>query len=221
MKLLSVVLARSFWVGHTADLNPKGISTYPLIVAFLVDRYKFKKYPDPTKIPIPPPTGEGMKFEWGEFTISEGITIGVGLSLHTDGIMADTYSSTENADAFLLDMLTHYGDFFRSRDYNEVLKSRLYLSQLSVSTDRSLQTINPKLNEFAALFAQHITPAATTVEFGGISFWAESTGSSLSKSFTFERAINVPFSENRYYSAAPLPTGKHLELLNTLEDILA
>ncbi len=220
MKLLSVNLARSFWVGQTADLNPKGMAVYPLIITFLVDTYKFKKFPSPTIPPVAPPMGEGFKFQWGEFTVKEGFTVTVGLSLHTDGLLAETNSSTDDTDAFLSDMLARYSEIFQSPDYNEVLRRKIYVSQLYVSSDKTLQIINPRLNEFASLFGQNITPAAA-VELGGISFWSESINNTLSESFTFERAINSSLSDNRYYSAAPLQTNKHLELLDKLEEILS
>jgi hypothetical protein len=39
--------------------------------------------------------------------------------------------------------------------------------------------------------------------------------------FTIERRANVPFSENTYFSAAPLGTSEHLALLQEFEDMLA
>ena len=39
--------------------------------------------------------------------------------------------------------------------------------------------------------------------------------------FTFERRAEKPFDSGLFYSAAPLKTADHLELLNELEGILA
>ena len=45
MKLLSVALARSVWLVYLSDLNPRGRNLYPLISSFLLDTYRFQKYP--------------------------------------------------------------------------------------------------------------------------------------------------------------------------------
>ena len=38
--------------------------------------------------------------------------------------------------------------------------------------------------------------------------------------FVFERNALVPFSEQRYFSRAPLQTEEHLQLLNEFEELL-
>jgi hypothetical protein len=220
MKLLTIGLARTQWWGHMADFNPKGIAFYPLIMTFLIKTYKFKIFPDPTKIPAP---GVGLKFERGEFAVKEDFLTDVALSVYNDGLTADTYSSTDHSDAFLLDVWTHFTEIFKSPDYNEVIRKKTHLSQLYVSTDKSLQTVNPKLRDFAQLLSVTISNEQPEAfyELGGVSFWADSVAGISATPFAFERAMNVPFSENRYYSAAPLQTGQHLELLDRLEDILS
>lgn len=218
MKLLSVLTARSSWWGHISDFNPKGINWFPLIVTFLSQTYNFKNFPDPTKSP---PTGEAWKFEYGSFTVAEGeIPVAVGLTIFSDSIAADTPSSTNQADAFLSDMFTRFSEILKLPDYNEIIGRRTYLSALYVSTDKSLQAINPKLNKFATLLSQSFEQTKPVFEYGGISFWADPAKGGPLESFNFERAATVSFAENRYFSRAPLPTDKHLELLDKLENIL-
>jgi hypothetical protein len=209
------------WSGYMSDLNPKGISFYPMIVTFLVEAYKFVKFPDPKKIPIPAPAGEGYRFEHGQFTTKDGRTIAVSVNLYSDGIWGDTSSSTDDSEDFLSDLLTRYTEIFQSPDYNEVIKKKAYVSQIFVSTARSLLAINPKLQDIAALLTTEVAQPRAIFEFGGVSFWPDQVNTMNPFAFTFERPIGVPFSENRYYSQAPLPTDKHLELLNMLEDILS
>lgn len=224
MKLLSVDLARSWWWGHTVDLNPKGIAFYPSLITFLVQMYKFKKFPSPITIPEIPqaPGATYLKFEYGEFAVQEGLSIAVGLSIFAEGLRADTNSSTEHSDAFLSDLLTRYSEIFRSPNYNEVIRKRTYLSQLYVSTNKSLQIVNPKLSKIAASLSQNFDQdARPTFEFGGLSFWADPAKRGPLEPFTFERAVGASFSENRYFSRAPVQTVEHLGLLNKLEGILS
>jgi hypothetical protein len=172
-------------------------------------------------MPVAPPAGDGLKFEYGAFTVDEGRPIAVGLNIFEDGLTAHTNSSTEHSDAFLADLLTRFTDIFQSPHYNEVIKRRTYLSQVYVSTDKSLQTINPKLNKIATFLSQSFEQTKTVFEHGGISFWADPAKGGPLESFSFERAAAVSFAENRYFSRAPLQTSKHLELLNKLEGILS
>jgi hypothetical protein len=87
--------------------------------------------------------------------------------------------------------------------------------------DKSLEVINPKLKQISQYLSNTVEEGNRIFQFGGVSFWPDPVGKVDPNPFTFERAINVPFSENRYYSAAPLPTDKHLELLDVLESILS
>jgi hypothetical protein len=57
-------------------------------------------------------------------------------------------------------------------------------------------------------------------ELGGISFFPDQISKTNPAPFRFERLLEVPFIEDRYYSVAPLQTHKHLELLDKLEAIL-
>lgn len=63
MKLLSIHLARSIWLGQLIDFNPKGRNLYPFLVPSLVNSYKFKKFPLPNE---KLDEVKGIKFEQGE-----------------------------------------------------------------------------------------------------------------------------------------------------------
>ncbi len=107
--------------------------------------------------------------------------------------------------------------------YQEVLRSKLYLSELYVQTKKSLNSLNPKLSAFA----KHLTSLIVghehhpiAFETSGLSFWTDPGIGSPPGSFRFERVIDVPFNTNRYYSSAPLQTDAHLKMLEELENIL-
>jgi len=221
MRLLSVNLARSLWFFYLTELNPKGLSLYNIIIPLLVDAYKFKIYPSVNDV-IDESKG-GVKFEHGEFINNDGNPIAINMTVYTDGITADTRSSTDDSDAFLLEILTRLSEEFNLPPYKQALRGIAYASQLYITTDKSLELINPKLKEISEYLSTNISPVfgGISCELGGISFWPDQTVTNKPFNFSFERILNVPFSEKKYFSAAPLPTDKHLELLNKLESILS
>ena len=214
MKLLSVGLARSIWFCHIFDFNPKGKSLFPF-APILINTYKFKGFPSATEIPD---FNKGVKFEEGEFKNSEGDVVVVNFTIFTDGFVADTRSSTKDSDDFLSEVLTRLSEDFGLPHYEQVLKKKAYNSQLHVTTDRSLELINPKFKELSRYLSDNLS---CPFEVGGISFWPDQAMAMGLPPFTFERALNTPFAEKRYYSSAGLQTEKHLELLERLEVILA
>ena len=220
MKLLSIKQARSIWLVYLVDLNPRGrnvLSLIPLIVA----KYKFVQSPaKPEELDL----AKGVKFIGGSFHKDQQNDIGIDLTIYNDGFLADTRSSTEDSDAFLDEFLNWISTEFDLIPYQEVLRSKVYVSELWVKTDKSLNALNPKLEKFAKRITSLIVghehhPIA--FETSGISFWTDPTVINPPGAFRFERLIDAPFSENRYYSAAPLQTDAHLEILTELERILS
>jgi hypothetical protein len=215
MKLLSVNLARSIWLGPMSDLNPRGINLASVLIPFLISTYKFKRFPSLQDVTDP---SKEWKFQDGEYKVDNDSPIKIELTIHSDGVVADTRSSTVNSDAFLEEAWTKFSELFKMPSHQSILKRRLYISQVFVNTDKDLQLLNPKLSPICEyLSGEHQN---RVFRLGGISFWPDQTVKFNPISFTFERTINVPFSENRYYSAAPLQTDQHLDLLDKLEGIL-
>lgn len=218
MNLLSIDLARSIWLGPIIDLNPRGISLGRILFPYLIDTYKFKKYPPLTEaLDIT----KGIVFEEGEFAIEEeSYPIRITLTIYNDGLVVDTRSSTNHSDALLENTFSQFSEIFKMPPLQSVMKRKLYVSQVFVSTDKSLELLNPKLKQISKYLDQCFGKDKN-FQVGGISFWPDQKDKSSPKPFTFERTISVPFSENRYYSVAPLQTDKHLELLDKLEKVLS
>lgn len=217
MKLLSVQNARSIWLGHLSDLNPKGINLLPVVSPFLQEIYKFIKYPSVQDMLNPK---DGLKFEKGEFPDSQGNPILVNLTIYEDGLVVESGMSTDHADALLNDVLTKVDESFKLAKYEEVINSKVYLSELMVTTDKSLELVNPQLKLISEFLSNNVEQGKK-FEAGGITFFPDQINKVNPASFRFERALNCPFSEKRYYSIAPLQTHKHLELLDKLEKILS
>lgn len=217
MKLLSINLARSIWLGRMSDFNPSGIRLDRILYPFLVDTYKFKfkQYPSTNEIEEP---NKDAVFREGELVIDEK-PIALDLTIHPDGIVVDTRSSTNHSDAFLENAFSFFSDTFKGPTFQSIYKKKLYLSQVYVSTDIVIELLNPKLKQISGYLAQHVEKNKD-FQMGGISFWADQKKTGNPSPFTFERTVDTPFSENRYYSVAPLQTENHLELLDKFENIL-
>lgn len=74
----------------------------------------------------------------------------------------------------------------------------------------------------SAIFFQARKPPAilSAPKVGRLGFWWDPVSASTQSHFQLERTIGVPFSEQRYYSRAPLQTEDHLALLEEFEEIL-
>ncbi len=90
-----------------------------------------------------------------------------------------------------------------------------------VRTEKSVELLNPKLTKLSEYLSENVEDGTITFHTKSLSIWPDQTVKIPPLAFTFEPVVGTPFSENRYFSAAPLPTDKHLELLNKLESILS
>ena len=143
MRLLSVKLARSIWLLHLIDLNPRGKNLVSSIIPGLVEKYKFQMFP--TKVEDLD-QNKGVKFSTGTF---KDIGITVNFTVYDDGIVCDTRSSTNDSDAFLEEFLNWLNQEFDMMPYSDILRTKLYLSELWIHTDKRLNALNPKLEKFA------------------------------------------------------------------------
>jgi hypothetical protein len=216
VELISIALARAVWLLDIRDTNPRGMNLRHTLLPALVEKYRFSKYPSDSE--LNENKEEGEKFQSGEFHNSEGQKIVVHLTFFDTGLVAETRSSTRDSEAFLDDvtgwMVAEFGLVFRP----ELLRQKGYLSQVYVRTEHSLDALNPKLRDFAARLSSLVSVPFETF---GINLAANADMSVKPGMFSFERALNIPFRENRYWSQAPLHTDTHLELLQEFEQILA
>lgn len=223
MKLLSIKQARSIWLIYLIELNPRGLNLLTLIKP-MIEKYKFQIYPTkPDEFGFGKETIE-IKFCGGNFQKSPQQNIGFDLTIYNDGLIVDTRSSTDDSDAILKELLTWISIEINLVPYQDVLRSKLYLSELYVQTKKKLNSLNHKLAGFAKQLTSLIVGHEhhhISFETSGISFWTDPGVVNPPGSFKFERVIDVPFNTNRYYSAAPLQTDTHLKILNELENILS
>jgi hypothetical protein len=217
MELLNIQRARSAWLLHLNDLNPRGKSISESLIEWLGSAYHFSRKPSsPTDLD----ESKALAFTGGEFQLRDEFFIEVELRIYNDGIVGDTRSSTEDTDKFLQDVLDTFSKEFALPHRPETIRKKLYHSELIVKTDKSLAFLNPRLSQFTAKLAALTGVRNSATEPSGIKFWALDTGNPQMTEFVFERQLGTVFEERRYWSKAAIPTTQHLEMLNLLESIL-
>lgn len=216
MELLNVITARSIWLFDIAELNPRGISVFPDLFNWAKQTYHFEKSPksledvDDTK---------ALAFSSGTYKSDGESSVHIAeLKLYNDGIVASTQSSTHETDRFLEDLLRSLSIEFGLAYHPEIVRKKLYLSELQVKSDRNLDAINPNLGKLASIISE---ASGHDFEFAGISFWPRQSIPPVTMSaFQLERKVNTDRDESRYFSRAPLHTDAHLEVLKEIESRL-
>jgi hypothetical protein len=218
MELLSINTAKAIWILSVNDLNPRGKNLDGLL-KWLTSKYKFEKYPASSYLED---QSKGYVFSAGSFPRGshKDDNIYVDVTIFNDGFVANTRSSTKDSDDFLSEALTLATAEFHLAYRPEMIRKKLYLSELEVKMDKSLNLINPKLKAFTERISslQGSVPQIS-YECSSIIFLPDPSVQQWRPSnFVLERKLNVPISENRYYSVAPFHTEDHLELLKLFEE---
>ena len=214
MKLLAVRSAKSIWLIPIYFLNPMGRNTRSIVEATKA-RYGFLK--SPFDFPLPPKENEGLKFLSGAFNTKSGEVQIKSMTLHLDGIVVETSSSTDDSDAFLEDVSIWMNTEYGLPKYSELPINRLYTSELNLYFEVAPAIFNPKL----AAFMEEVSKAISTDATGPSAFLdfkleTDQTRGKV-KTFTLEREINIPIEEKRYYSFSPTKTSVHVQLLEMFE----
>ncbi len=220
MQLLSVGLARSVWLFDINELNPTGKSIFPDILVWLGEKYSFQTFPK--AIADIDQEKKAYLFKSGQFQ-TDADTISVNFSIYNDGVVAETWASTDKGDALLEEILrsaaSKYGLVFRP----EMVRTKQYVSEVNVRLDHHLNNLNPKIAPFCqmigGLFVRHNLPP---FEMTGMIFSPDVSASSYKPpGLLIERKMGSPFTENRFWSKSPFTTKDHLVALEEFEKLLA
>jgi|SRR6267154_1678882 len=218
MELESVLLARaSAWV-EPVDLNPRGAVFYPDLTKALVARYNFQKFP--------------QKLE--DFDESKGVTFGVGrlgdtvveqLVIYTYGIVLDTRVSTQESRR-LLEEAFEWGRKELGFAYKPgMVKRWQYASNVTFRSAVQMTGANSAIEKLAASVAKGVADAmgeSLKYDLTILSIdYDQLTRKHPLGRFSIQRRDNTPFSENKYFSDAPLPTDVHIRLLEQFEKDLS
>jgi hypothetical protein len=214
MELVAVALARVGAFLEVQGIDPRGrISTMEALKA-LGERYSFTKVPQ----------------TFGELNFDKGVELFAGklsdinidkITVYTNGIAVDTRSSTDDAQKVLQDLLDAIKEAFGAviQPYR-----RFFLGHIIFRSNMNLSVLNPVLKHIADIVSSVTSQNASqplTYEPSLVSVAVDSSRTNFAPGpFTIERRAQVPFSENLYFSGAPLETKEHLELIRQFEDAL-
>jgi len=208
MEIAKVVVARAVRLFDIEELNPRGKSLLPMIQG-VRQRYKFLHGPERAgDVELE----KGLKFLDGSF-LSQDIDITIGLEIFRDGIVVNTQSDTSDADAVIEDLLSWATETYGIGNENYILKvRRAYKSELVVfAPETRLNELCEKLNQLVSLIPAQ---SEDLIQLTGFSIGGESPkNSSL---FTFERRVNKPFEEHKYFTSSSMQTKEHLQVLRHL-----
>ena len=214
MELAAVLSASAMaWV-ESNDLNPRGKVFYPDLVKAIVARYNFQKFPE--------------KLE--DFDESKGVTFTSGrlgdsvieqVAIYTYGIVLNTRVSTQESKRLLEEALqwgsTELGLVYKP----SMIRRWQYSSQVTFYSKVPLTGVHSALQRLADGVTKGVTEATgenlkyelTSLVIG----YDQLARKHALGGFSIQRRDNTPFSDNKYFSDAPLPTDVHIKLLEQFE----
>jgi hypothetical protein len=215
VQLSAILLARVIGFLDTNDLNPRGKAFFPAMVPLLVERYGFQTYP---KAPQDFDEQKGVVFEMGH----TGETTLDKIQIWHNGISVDVRSSTTEA-AHILESALLWLSKEGGLEYEQGgIKRWGYLSNLTFYSDIDFLAVNPAIKKLSERVTQSVSSQQRKnldYKMSGITldFDRWTTPNQVS-AFTIQRRAETPFSEKKYFSGAPLPTEKHIELIKLFEE---
>lgn len=187
-----------------------------MMTAGLKERYTFTVSP----LEKPATDKDGAQFQSGEFVRPNGTKISVNMTIHTDGVVVETRSSTEDSDLFMEDALNWVHHEFGVPAIGELPIKRLYSSELYVHFEKMPVFYNEKLISLLGTISGLIGDEKTgPFDFLALNIGTDPAKSERPKLFRFEREINTAFNENRFYTFVQAKTESHLKLLQALEGL--
>jgi hypothetical protein len=123
------------------------------------------------------------------------------------------------SDEILADILTHISQTHRLVYTPSMVRRKVHVSEVVVTTSHNLAFLNPKLQQFCNLLSE-ACGEGLGFEPDQIGFGTDFERTPNPIRFRFERREGVAFGDNRYFSLAPTTSEKHQMLLESLEGLL-
>jgi hypothetical protein len=212
-------MARFLGFLEVAALNPQGKVFLPHVASALVERFGFQKYPT---TPEQFDESKGVEFNDGQW---DGVNVSK-LVLYNNGILVDTQSDTEDSERIFMEAMGWAKKKFGITFAPEMIYRRRYLNDLVFSTAvpmvdgfQPINNLKTSLSEMMeAILDERLNYAGIRLDVDFERFQRPAPIAPL----TIQRRSDYAFSDNTYFSEAPLPTALHVVLLEQYEkDIIA
>ena len=223
MKIVTFDSARVTWLFPLEEFAPSSGANPPAILAEIAERYGFKKIPQITT--REDMAKNGLPFGVGQFDVDNTTVMISDFAIYNDGLAAAA-ERTEWAEAFLNDAYNWVIEHFGFRDPVSVRK--LYGSNIVVDFERPISKLisgYERIIEILTARTVTIMHAAKPMQLSRLDFEVDKNeiadGQVVQPKFLLERRAGVPFSQQRFYSSAPMHTANHIEVLTEIEKLAA
>ncbi len=215
MELIAVEMARILTVLPAGqEVAPTRVSWTDITKA-LVGRYGFEKYPT-SRDDVAKSGAEFISGRWHSTPISK-------LTILARGLAVETQTDTDDSEEILKDALDYL-----SRECNLPLRRgkgerSIYFSMLTFTSDALLNWVHPILARIGDETSRLVGPYGEQKKYETTGITINLDDSNLKVqpgAFRIERRAGIPFSENSYFSVAPLRTSDHRRLLGEFEAAL-
>lgn len=219
MKIITFESARATWLFPLEEFTPVDGADAKNVLGKIAAKYGFSHTPTVT-------TKEdfakaGLQFGMGKFEI-EGRSVTISdFFIYTDGLAAVS-NRTEWAERFLLDIVKWTRADF---GFREPPFKNLYSSNVVIEFEHPLSRLLSEyeiLSELITSRTKTIMPILKPMQFSRLDFEVDKLtleGQIASPKFVIERRAGAGFERERYYSAAPMSTTDHLEVLGKIEKL--
>ena len=216
MDVISAEHGQSLQLFLAEEVRPRSGLYLPDVIRRISERYAFAIGPTNYEIIVK----EGARYKDGRL-VTEGRTIAIkDLGFFVDGVLAVAFN-TDDSDLVLNDLILWATESFGLREPRTKLP-RKYVSSVVVEFDAELGRALLAFDELQERFASAVKNKYgidPEINASRITLAADPTKLPAGTTFEFiiERRVGRPFSENRYFSSASLPTTSHLDLLAAFE----
>ncbi len=216
MKIVTIEGGRVLDLVPLEEIRPEGGVHLPDFLSAIGARYSFASVPTDLGDAIK----NGAKFAMGKFML-DGNPISIKeLNIYSDGLICEAHG-TNFADLILDDLLHWAVEAFKLKE-RITPAHRTYTSSLVCIFDKSVESGLGKLTAISDLLSKAYNDSygwKYKFDLNRLAFNVDPKDIPhlRSTNFVLERRIQVAYSENRYFSIAPLKTEDHVALLETIE----
>lgn len=212
MELVAITLARLTSLIQLSSWDPFGRTSTLEAIKTLASAFKFEVYPKSLPEINLAKGIEILEGKMGDIVIDK-------ITVYANGIVIDTRSSTDNSETVLTAIL----DLIHKALGAQIKPARqTYTSQFNFRSEMNLLAMQPSIVKD---IAEHLTERTSTdlkhpftFQPTGLLFNADLSQARIPPTmFSIERLADMPFSENLYFSAAPLPTNEHIQVVEQFE----